>query len=107
MKFYTNVLLLGDNILYRGYENGQEVKYRDRIRPTLYFVTQDQRRESPYRTLDGRYAHPQKFDGARDAREFIQKYDAVDGLRSMVTNDSFTNGSLTSSRDLSTSICHR
>ena len=80
MKFYTNVLLLGDNILYRGYENGQEVKYRDRIRPTLYFVTQDQRRESPYRTLDGRYAHPQKFDGARDAREFIQKYDAVDGI---------------------------
>ena len=30
--------------------------------------------------MDGRYAHPQKFDGARDAREFIQKYDAVDGI---------------------------
>ncbi len=80
MKFYTNVLLLGDNILYRGYENGQEVKYRDRIRPTLFFVTQDQRKESPYRTLDGRYAHPQKFDGARDAREFIQRYTAVEGI---------------------------
>ena len=80
MKFYTNVLLLGDNILYRGYENGEEVKFRDRIRPTLYFVTQDQRKESPYRTLDGRSAHPQKFDGARDAREFIQKYDAVEGI---------------------------
>ena len=80
MKFYTNVLLLGDNILYRGYENGQEVKYRDRIRPTLFFVTQDQRRESAYRTLDGRYAHPQKFDGARDAREFIQKYEGVEGI---------------------------
>ena len=80
MKFYTNILLLGDNILYRGYENGAPVQYRDRIRPTLFFVPNDQTKKSRYKTLDGRYAHPKKFDGAREAREFIEQYKSVDNL---------------------------
>jgi len=80
MKFYTDVLLLGDDILYRGYEHGEPVQYREKIRPTLYFVPQNQQKESKFRTLDGRYAHPKKFDGARDARKFIEQYEAVDGM---------------------------
>ena len=80
MNFYTDVLLLGDDILYRGYSNGEPVQYREKCRPTLYFVPKDQTRESKYKTLDGRYAHPKRFDGARDAREFIQQYQNVDGL---------------------------
>jgi len=42
MNFYTDVLLLGDDILYRGYENGSPVQYREKIRPTLFFVPRDQ-----------------------------------------------------------------
>jgi DNA polymerase elongation subunit (family B) len=80
MNFYTDALLLGDDILYRGYSNGERVQYREKCRPTLYFVPSDQTRESKYKTLDGRYAHPKRFDGARDAREFIQQYENVDGL---------------------------
>ena len=80
MKFYTNVLLLGDNILYRGYEGKEPVQYRERIRPTLFLVPSDQRKESKFRTLDGRYAHPKRFDGAREAREFIDQYTHVDGI---------------------------
>jgi DNA polymerase elongation subunit (family B) len=80
MKFYTDVLLLGDDILYRGYEHGEPVQYREKIRPTLFFVPQNQQKESKFRTLDGRYAHPKKFDGARDARKFIEQYEAVDGM---------------------------
>ena len=80
MGFYTDVLLLGDDILYRGYEDGDAITYREKIRPLLYFVPQDQTKKSKYKTLDGRYAHPKRFDGARDARSFIEKYENVEGL---------------------------
>ena len=80
MDFYTDVLLLGDDILYRGYEGQEPVQYREKVRPTLYFVPEDQSKKSKYKTLDGRYAHPKKFDGARDARSFLEKYEHVDGL---------------------------
>ena len=80
MKFYTDVILLGDVILYRGYENGEPVEYREKCRPTLYFVPDNQNKESKFKTLDGRYAHPKRFDGARDARKFIDQYTDVDGM---------------------------
>ena len=80
MNFYTDVLLLGDDILYRGYEGGRPVQYREKSRPTLFFVPKDQSKKSRYTTLDGRYAHPKKFDGAREARDFMNKYENVEGL---------------------------
>ena len=80
MNFYTDVLLLGDDILYRGYENGNPVQYRERVRPTLFFVPKDQSKESKHKTLDGRYAHPKRFDGARAARETLQQYEGVEGM---------------------------
>ncbi len=80
MKFYTNVLLWGDSIMYRGYEHGQPVQFRDRIRPKLFMVPDEQSKRSKFRTLDGRYAHPQEFDGARSARQFIEEYENVDGM---------------------------
>ena len=80
MGFYTDCLLLGDDILYRGYEDGDAITYREKCRPTLYFVPQDQSKKSKYKTLDNRYAHPKRFDGARDARSFIEKYENVEGL---------------------------
>ena len=80
MNFYTDVLLLGDDILYRGYEDGRHVQYREKSRPTLYFVPREQSKKSSWKTLDGRYAHPKKFDGAREARGVIDKYKNVDGL---------------------------
>ena len=80
MNFYTDVLLLGDDILYRGYENGSPVQYREKIRPTLFFVPKDQSKASKYKTLDGRNAHPKRFDGARAARDFMQQYENVEGM---------------------------
>ena len=80
MNFYTDVLLLGDDILYRGYENGSPVQYREKIRPTLFFVPRDQSKASKYKTLDGRNAHPKRFDGARAARDFMQQYENVEGM---------------------------
>ena len=49
-RFYTNVSVRGDNVLYRGYENGKRVEGRIDYRPTL-FVSTD--KASKHHTMDG------------------------------------------------------
>jgi DNA polymerase elongation subunit (family B) len=79
-EFYTNLCLLGNDILYRGYENGQPVQYREKSQPVLFLVPDAQKKPSKYKTLDGRKAYPKKFDGAREAREFLKQYENAAGL---------------------------
>ena len=79
-NFYTSIVLLGDDILYRGYEHGRPVQYRERSKPTLFLVPAAQSRQSEFKTLDGRYAHPKRFDGAREARECIKQYQDAAGM---------------------------
>ena len=79
-EFYTNLCLLGNDILYRGYENGQPVQYRERSQPVLFLVPDAQKKPSKYKTLDGRKAYPKKFDGAREAREFLKQYENAAGI---------------------------
>ena len=40
MRFYTNVQLIGNKFLVRGYDNGKYVKFRDDYNPTLFVPTQ-------------------------------------------------------------------
>ena len=79
-KFYTNLVLLGDDILYRGYEHGQRVQYRDRSSPVLFFVPNAQSKPTKFKTLDGRRAYKTQFNGAREAREVLKQYEDTDGL---------------------------
>ena len=79
-NFYTNLCLLGDDILYRGYEDGHPVQYREKSSPTMYLVPQAQQKKSKFRTLDGRYAFPKRFDGAREARDFMKQYENAVGM---------------------------
>ena len=74
MNFYTNVQLVGDQVLYRGYENGERVMYRDSFSPELFVPSQT---KTNYKTLDDIYVKPIQFGGAREAREFIKKYSDV------------------------------
>ena len=76
-KFYTNIQLAGDTILYRGYENGEPVQFRARFSPTLYVLSKNKEK---FTTLDGRYVSPIKFDKPREGREFIRQYDGVEGF---------------------------
>ena len=78
--FYTNVIIFGDTALVRGYRNGERVQYREKTSPSLFLVPANQSKKSKYRTLDGRYAHKKKFDGVREARDFLQKYSDVEGM---------------------------
>ena len=76
-KFYTNIQLAGDTILYRGYEDGEPVQFRARFSPTLYVLSKNKEK---FQTLDGRYVSPVKFDKPREGREFIRQYDGLEGF---------------------------
>ena len=74
MSFYTNVQLVGDNIHYIGYEDGQRIQRKFKFSPTLFVVT---KKETRWKTLDGRYAKPVRFESVREARQFIDQYKEV------------------------------
>lgn len=74
-KFYTNVSLNRDDILLRGYENGQRVQYRIPYKPTLYIHSPD----GEYRNLKGKACGALKFDSIKEARDYIKRYGEVEG----------------------------
>jgi DNA polymerase elongation subunit (family B) len=78
MKFYTSVARVGNGICYRGYENGQRVKFRDSYKPTL-FINGD-RSETPWKTLDGKKVVEMQFDTMSEATEFMRRYDNVEQI---------------------------
>ena len=77
MSFYTNVQMVGDNLLYLGYENGQRIQRKFKFSPTLFVVTD---RKTKHKTLDGRYAKPVKFDSIKEARAFAEKYKHIENF---------------------------
>ena len=78
MKFYTNVQMVGDQILIRGYEDGKRFSNRDVYKPTMFVSS---KRETKYKTLTGDYVEPVKPGTIKETREFISKYDGVDGFK--------------------------
>ena len=76
--FYTNIQLAGNTILYRGYEDGQPVQSRTHFSPTLYVTSN---KEEKFKTLTGESVKPIKFETPKEAREFIQQYDGVEGFK--------------------------
>jgi DNA polymerase elongation subunit (family B) len=77
MRFYTNVQLIGNQFLVRGYENGKRFENRDEFFPTLFVKT---KKESKYRTLSGESVEPIQPGTVRDCRDFYGKYEGVDGF---------------------------
>ena len=81
-SFYTNIQLAGDTILYRGYENGNPVQYRESFSPTLYVLSKNKEK---FKTLDGKYAIVapsgkvvKTFDDKKEAENWVIKnHDAV------------------------------
>ena len=69
MKFYTNVTKYGNDILYRGYENGKRIEEKIHYKPTLY----EYNRNGEYRTLHGVPVSPTLHDSMSKARKSIQE----------------------------------
>ena len=77
-KFYTNVSRIGNNILYRGYDSGKQIKNRVPFKPKLY-VTGDS--PSDWRSLDGQSMVEMQFETMKEATEFSQKYRDVSNFK--------------------------
>ena len=85
MKFYTNVQLIGNQVLVREVDNGVRKEYRDEFSPTLFVKS---KKNTKYKTLNGESVEPIKPGTIRDCREFFKKYEDVDGF-SVYGNDRY------------------
>ena len=77
MKFYTNVQLIGNQILVRGVDNGKRYEFRDEFYPTLFVKS---KKDTKYRTLSGEVVEEIRPGQVRDCREFYKRYQDVDGF---------------------------
>jgi len=78
MRFYTNVQMVGDHFLVRGYENGRHFATREKFYPTLFVPSN---KKTKYKTLEGDYVESIEPGTVRDCREFIKKYDGVENFK--------------------------
>ncbi len=78
MNFYTNVQLIGNQFLVRGYENGKHITKREEWKPTLFLPS---KKKSKYKTLEGEYVEPIQPGFVRDCREFYKKYQDIEGFK--------------------------
>ena len=83
MKFYTSVSRYGNNLLYRGYDNGKKIQKRIKYKPT-YFVSTN--KSTNWKSLDGVSVAPIQFDSMREAKEWLQVNKQVVG-RHIYGND--------------------
>ena len=67
MKFYTNIQMIGNRFLVRGYEDGKRVLYKDDYRPTLFVPSKV---KTKYKTLDGKYVQSIQPGTVRDCRDY-------------------------------------
>ena len=77
MRFYTNVQMVGDNFLVRGYEDGKHFATREKFYPTLFV---DSKRKTKYKTLDGLPVEPIEPGTVRECRDFIKNYNEVENF---------------------------
>ena len=78
MRFYTNVQMVGDNFLVRGYENGRHFATREKFYPTLFVSS---KKKTKYKTLEGEYVEAVEPGTVRESRDFIKRYDGVEGFK--------------------------
>ena len=78
MRFYTNVQMVGDHFLVRGYENGKHFATREKFYPTLFVPSN---KATKYKTLEGEYVESVEPGTVRDCRDFIKKYEGVENFK--------------------------
>ena len=78
MRFYTNVQLVGNNFLVRGYENGKHFMTRETFSPTLFVSS---KRKTKYKTLTGEYVESINPGSVRDCRDFFKKYAEIENFK--------------------------
>ena len=77
-RFYTNVQMVGDHFLVRGYEDGKHFMVREKFNPTLFVPS---KKITKHKTLDGEYVDSIKPGTVRECREFVRKYENVENFK--------------------------
>jgi DNA polymerase elongation subunit (family B) len=78
LNFYTNVQMVGNQFLVRGYRNGKSFVSRDGFFPTLFVSS---KKQTKYKTLQGEYVEAIKPGSVKDCREFIKTYAGVENFK--------------------------
>ena len=78
--FYTNVMVRGDNILYRGVQNGRRVKKKIPYLPTLYVPSTG---KTNWNSLDGKYLEEFTVGSILETNKFIKEHRDTSVLKSM------------------------
>ena len=77
-KYYTNVAVHGNHILFRGVNNGRRVKGKVPYSPTLFLQSN---KNSEWRSLFNEPLEPMKFETIREARDFVKRYEEVSNFK--------------------------
>lgn len=72
--FYTNVYTHGNNVLFRGIDNGKRVKHKIPFEPSLYVRSG---KESIHKSLWGQNLERIKFPSINEAKDFVKQYKDV------------------------------
>jgi DNA polymerase elongation subunit (family B) len=74
MRWYTSVKQYGNNILVRGYENGQHFSEKVKYQPTLYVKSN---KSSKFKSLDGFNLQPIQPGTISETRDYVDRYSDV------------------------------
>jgi len=86
-NFYTNVQSLGGKILYRGVKDGKRIKLKIDYEPQLYLPAR--KGNGTHKSLDGIDLVPKRFDGIREARDYVKQFEDVAGGTKIYGNTRF------------------
>lgn len=83
MKFYTNVACQGNYIYYRGIDGRRRVRLKMEYTPSLYIHSNAPEIEGKnyWKNLDGETVDVVDFTSIREARDFLKRYEEVEGFR--------------------------
>ena len=85
MMFYTNVLRFKNNILYRGYSNGEKVMRKDHFKPKFYVTSQ---KDTGVYSIDGKSVGSVSFESMWEANQWLKQNIDVSG-RTIYGNKKF------------------
>jgi len=87
VNFYTNVQSLGGKILYRGVKDGKRIRLKIDYEPQLYLPAR--KGNGTHKSLDGIDLVPKRFDGIREARDYVKQFEDVAGGTKIYGNTRF------------------
>lgn len=78
MKYYTNIAVYGNNIMYRGVNNGRRVRMKIQYSPTFFLPS---KKNAEYKSLFGEPLEPMRFESIKEARDFLKRYEEVSNFK--------------------------